>query len=171
MNDLLKSRRRTSGMACLLIVFGLTSFWVRSFDHAATPIPRQVVFDRERWGVGLSFARIDHPVDRFYSHDGCLVWETLQSNIPLIVEDIVSVWMNAFRTHSPDIRDSSESWTWHWRWYGFTNGQFRFSGPYEFQLARWTIPYWSIVIPLTLLSVYLLLSKSKQPNSSTASQP
>jgi hypothetical protein len=30
----------------------------------------------------------------------------------------------------------------------------------------WLIPYWSIVIPLTLLSAWLLLSKAARPKSS-----
>lgn len=32
----------------------------------------------------------------------------------------------------------------------------------------WVIPYWHIVIPLTLLSAYLLLSKTKQPTGPQA---
>ena len=31
----------------------------------------------------------------------------------------------------------------------------------EFRIERWAIPYWSLVIPLALLSTYLLLSKPR----------
>jgi len=51
---------------------------------------------------------------------------------------------------------------------------------YRYQLAtrpspivHWNIPYWSIVLPLTLLSAYLLLSKprSKSNQSDDAQNP
>lgn len=55
------------------------------------------------------------------------------------------------------------SWYWHWQAWGFRFGHCDVSG---FEIVTWQVPYWSVVIPLTLLSAYLLLSKprqSKQP--------
>ena len=42
---------------------------------------------------------------------------------------------------------------WDWQWCGFGSGHVP-SGAY-----LWVLPYWSIVVPLTLLSGYLLLSR------------
>ena len=37
--------------------------------------------------------------------------------------------------------------------------------------AAWVVPYWSLVLPLTLLSGYLLLIKPKKLNRSTPNPP
>ena len=47
-------------------------------------------------------------------------------------------------------------------WQGFSS---TFGGSRDF---KWLIPYWSVVLPLTLLSAYLLLSK---PRLKTAKPP
>ena len=38
-------------------------------------------------------------------------------------------------------------------------------------ITAWIVPYWSIVIPLTLISVYLLLSKPRVPSPKKTSDP
>ena len=43
-----------------------------------------------------------------------------------------------------------------WEWRGFASGEW--SATF---VRLWTVPYWSIVMPLTLLSAYLLLSKTR----------
>jgi hypothetical protein len=35
----------------------------------------------------------------------------------------------------------------------------------------WLIPYWSVVIPLTLIALWLLLSKPRKPNQDKITQP
>lgn len=46
----------------------------------------------------------------------------------------------------------------HWEWMGFAKGECS-----TMFVRLWTVPYWSIVIPLTLLSAYLLLIKPPIP--------
>jgi hypothetical protein len=55
------------------------------------------------------------------------------------------------RLDAPDI-------IWHWRWHGFGSGDW----PSHYT-TLWVIPYWSIVLPLTLLSAYLILWKPRKP--------
>ena len=60
---------------------------------------------------------------------------------------------------------------WHWQLLGFDFGAASFeaftkaqTGTFRQRDEIWQIPYWSIVLPLTLISLWLLLSK---PRSST----
>lgn len=50
---------------------------------------------------------------------------------------------------------------WHWRWqwsqFDFGKGQAYGDAP----MFVWVVPYWSILIPLTVLSAFLLLTKPK----------
>jgi hypothetical protein len=57
--------------------------------------------------------------------------------------------------------------TWHWRWCGIGSG--KNSDGCE-DISFWVIPYWSIVLPLAILSGYLILWKPRtkrkeQPNA------
>ena len=52
---------------------------------------------------------------------------------------------------------------WHWKWCGF--------GVYDWAsepVRAIEIPHWSVVLPLTVLSAYLLLIKPRQDRHSTA---
>ena len=52
---------------------------------------------------------------------------------------------------------------WHWKWYGF--------GVYDWvnePVRAIEIPHWSVVLPLTILSAYLLLTRTHQDGHSTA---
>ncbi|MDB5348609.1 MAG: hypothetical protein JWP89_6986 [Schlesneria sp.] len=57
--------------------------------------------------------------------------------------------------------------SWNYRWCGFRSGKFQLTagGPglsiLYGELARWAIPHWAMVIPLTLLSAYLILRKPR----------
>ena len=54
---------------------------------------------------------------------------------------------------------------------GFDFGAGRSHGAGIVRTERWAAPYWSIVMPLTFLSAYLLLSKPRvrQPDSASES--
>lgn len=57
-----------------------------------------------------------------------------------------------------------------WRrdWAGFHCGTGNFSSGENVLVQDATVPYWSIVVPFTLLSAYLLLSKPRASTSSNA---
>lgn len=54
-----------------------------------------------------------------------------------------------------------------WRWCGFAAGELNVSSADRFNHTMWIIPYWSLVIPLTALSGYLILSKPRKQTRST----
>jgi hypothetical protein len=57
-------------------------------------------------------------------------------------------------------------------WAGFHYGNGRHhSWHEEKRIAIWFIPYWSIVCPLTIISLWLLLSKPRQSTSKKVSEP
>ena len=53
-----------------------------------------------------------------------------------------------------------------WRWHscGFEAGEFHDLEMPIWRMSWWNTPYWSLVIPLTLLSAWLLLSNSRSSN-------
>ena len=58
---------------------------------------------------------------------------------------------------------------WRWKWLGFQFGQ----GEEIFQtpIGFWIIPYWAIVIPLLLISAYLLLTRPCKPAQTKNTSP
>lgn len=160
MHELLRTRRRKCGAVALLMTCALTSAWMRSFSSSPSPLPRQFVFHRETCRPGIWFRRVDQTVDRFYSKDATLVWETLRANAPMMVSDLVGVWVNATDLNIPDLAPGNDAWQSHWKWCGFESRDLHLQeARYTFQLRRWTLPYWAIVVPMILLTVFLLLSK------------
>jgi len=69
----------------------------------------------------------------------------------------------------------SDHLKWSRRWCGFGFGQFdeRLVGMMVRHGTRpfWSIPYWSIVLSLTLISAYLLLSMPRKSNQNKISEP
>ena len=55
---------------------------------------------------------------------------------------------------------------WTFEWCGFGCGESHLN-----HLQIWTIPYWSITIPLTALSAFLLLSKPRQSTQKKTLEP
>jgi hypothetical protein len=61
--------------------------------------------------------------------------------------------------------------TWHYRIWGFGCAEYLESRANGSRLIFWQIPYWSIVIPLTVLSAFLLLKKPKTSNLKQINEP
>lgn len=57
---------------------------------------------------------------------------------------------------------------WRWDWAGFQFGAANSKKMTEVRMDIWTIPYWAVVVPLTLLSTFLLLSRRRVLNSEPA---
>lgn len=63
-----------------------------------------------------------------------------------------------------------------WHFVGFVSGTTKHQPPstsnmiYAVQTIAWAVGYWTIVVPLTLLSAWLLLSKPKQRKPSVEQQ-
>ena len=75
--------------------------------------------------------------------------------------------------HSPDPFESNYEVEWQWDWAGFTFGaeQFRPGVMPLHRLEIYAIPYWSIVIPLALLSAYLILWKPRKVGAGQKCEP
>jgi hypothetical protein len=92
--------------------------------------------------------------DLLFSSEGVLAWTRISENraqgaIPL------PKWET---NHDSDrwLIPSNPKIEWDWKWNGFG-----MSGPYMQRSACRMIPYWSIVLPLTAISAWLLLSKPR----------
>lgn len=129
------------------------------------------------------------PVDIGFGNDylGCHEVE-LRHNVVLwgrykpvgnVVLNTVNQWLvrpRTARSMLQSLHATTDNTTWEWRWNccGFDFG--RASDPSNrtlggVQVSLWVIPYWSIVIPLTLFSVYLLLSKPRQSTPKKLIEP
>jgi hypothetical protein len=56
--------------------------------------------------------------------------------------------------------DGDLHFEWRWKYLGFDSGQLRHN---KLSATFWIIPYWSIVVPLTALSAWLLVIKPRKP--------
>ena len=74
-------------------------------------------------------------------------------------------WMEV-RRNAP-AEDSESGLIYHWQWYGFGVGHSVHADEDTF----WNIRFRSIIIPLTLLSAYLLLTKSCPTNQRKLAEP
>jgi hypothetical protein len=98
------------------------------------------------------------------SADGAVSWSRLWP----IMEPRPSRWLYKHNPVSPD-STPNPNLNYHWRFSGlgfeFSANSFLESSivpPYTQEVATWQVPYWSIVIPLTLLSAWLLFSKPRK---------
>ena len=66
-----------------------------------------------------------------------------------------------------DVTPPGDPMIWRFRCCGFASGyELRTAGALNERVDLWIAPYWSVAIPLTILSAYLLLSKPRQPRQS-----
>lgn len=79
----------------------------------------------------------------------------------------------AFQTFAGDTCDPFRWSTagWHARWGGFQFAEATINPPDVGKLAIWIIPYWSLVIPLTVFSAGLILWRPRQTPFSSEKKP
>jgi hypothetical protein len=138
MREFFRGWRRKVGIVALVMACAVGGMWCRSF----------LVDDSFGWGDSAP----DLPI-WFTSNDGMLImiaeipigWGTFRPSLSMWDTEESKPW-NEFLP--PDMK-------WSFQWCGFGYGWA------EFQFV--TFPYWSIVIPLALLSAYLLLWKARKP--------
>lgn len=150
--------RRKAGVVTLVITLLVARAWTKSHVE-------QSLLSFQRGKDASSF-------ERLLSVDGCLVWEKTKSNRPLqIYPDclLATVENRACGILLEDVR-----YHWRWQWCGFGSGDYRHEE--QFQLPGLTlpgqfwvsinalfVPYWSFVLPLTLVSAWLILWKPRKP--------
>ena len=138
-----KPWRRKFGVLTLLLACAFMGLWIRSFRRGdfVTTEPVQRVSFRGRLFIQRL---VDAKMSRFlFAYDS---------------ED---------DRHTSDVyEDPHFAELWSWRWCGFAAGTTAIKMAPDGTLSKWNsvqylIPYWSIVIPLTSLSAWLVLSKPR----------
>lgn len=152
MREFFKPWRRKAGCVTLVMACVFMGVWVRSEITADWFYFSSGEFTNE----GLISFRGNLICNRFRHSD--------KTGTPreVIVERGESVWEFLF-AHQLSNDDPFE-WQQSWNICGICK---RETAAPEFRLTALTIPYWSIVVPLTLLSAYLLLSKLRRTTPKT----
>jgi len=154
MGDFFKGWRRKAGVATLVMACVLAAGWIRSIDtqdRLATEITPKC--------IGM-----------FWSGESCLSISLAWSNDSDIAwaKAVMLIHFSNFTYFT--IMDSRESNLGSWpTGFGFFRKE-GISGGDE-QTLGLLAPYWSVVIPLSLLSAYLLLGKPGTPAPKTTVEP
>ena len=138
MGDIIKGWRRKTGLFLLVLAMPLATGWVRSFN----------VRDEVLFSLGARF-------DRFESFDGTLCW--MRTNREY---STASIDRNSFTIlkHERVDRWSKIGFDRRWKWVGFEFGATTYHEPWSPSYFEfWVVPYWSLVLPPTLIAAYLLL--------------
>ena len=147
MGDFFHGWRRKIGVVMLVLACVFAVGWVRSI----------IVADIISWANRIN------TYDLFISAEQQLSWQTTYD-----VEGLQIITLPAWQSSTLDytVPDNDDDQTiWRWRILGFELGEFPPQMTGDSSLARFcSFPYWSIVIPLTLLSAYLLLSQPRSPH-------
>ena len=159
MDDFFKSWQRRIGIVLLVMACMVTAGWVRS----------PFVTDTVSYATGTYSMHIWFSADGSFGliRDGCDSEKFFKKH-PDLKLAVAGPNFPAWQTMKSGIIDLSTV-KWQWRWMGFDVGENE-----EDDGHWWTyvsIPYWSIVIPLTLISSWLLLSKRRQTTSKKFAEP
>ena len=154
MGQFFRGWRRKAGVVTLLMACVFMTGWVRSFGFHD-----EVSFNTTELTDSLS------------SHLGCLYWMRVRlhrsDNLPFLKR---FHWQNA-RLQALQVwkeEDAGLHWKWHFLGIGVRNLSRSNGEPYY---SFFVITYWSIVLPLTLLSAILLLSKPRKSTPSKITEP
>ncbi|WP_010581632.1 hypothetical protein [Schlesneria paludicola] len=148
MGEFFRGWKRKLGVVTLLLACGFLAAWVRSQSS-----------------LDALFRLNQTNTHGVISVHGRVSWERIWP----IRNPRPSRWL--YRVNDqPGLEESWEGYELHWRVAGlgfdfsaFCNEEVVASGPRWIQeFESWTIPYWAIVLPLTLLSAHLLLGKSRE---------
>jgi hypothetical protein len=165
--------RRKTGLILLAMALALTVFWMRSYELYDTA---SVLCPMAHHRIDSELGRLLWQCDRPSSTDARRLnrttfnWMTLHNPDPSL-----PVAEGAFDSlHEYDV-----DWQWKWSQFNFGAGRERAEpvtldlysdsegGPsklkaiFDYRKA-WAAPYWSLVLPLTLLSAYLMFGKRRR---------
>lgn len=169
MGEFLKGSRRKTGLLTLILALVFTSQWLSSILPPPS-LQFRLLFDRDTYKVATAFSHTNHTIDRLSSKKSSIVWETFHAEGPMLVSnDSIGLWINATDANMPNLGNDEEVWIWNWRWCGFAVGEYHLDRPFAFSVTTWRIPYWSVTIPLTLISLWLLLPS--KPRKSPEKKP
>ena len=158
MTDIFQGWRRKIGLTTLLLAIVCMSGWVRSFttgDFVTFPASKQ------KTNAGVLFT-----LGGLLSSNGMIVWDTMyeESTDPndfnVDVGSAYPSWGTA-PGDKPNLNDPKLKWRWRWNGLGVCDFDAeRTEGVWGSTLV---VPYWMISIPLTVISVCLILPRSRKP--------
>ena len=151
MGDFIKGWRRKTGLLTLMIALVFMGAWARSVS----------VMDAVQIRSGM------YTMEHCVSVDHSLVWGRLRAEDSRSII-VFPVW-EASKASNLDAFLDRANLRCSWRRCGFGVGEMK-AGPAD-RHTIWVIPYWVIVIPLTLLSAYLLLAKPRTSTPMTIPDP
>ena len=166
MSDIFQGWRRKFGLTTLLLALVFMSGWVRSLntgDHLSFP-------PEVRKTTSTSIIHLDE----LYSASGLMMWGRSfeESTDEINPNELRSRLAYPFWvTVSPTTNLDDPQLKWRWRWCGFGICEYndqRVVGVWESILV---VPYWMITIPLTLISAFLILPRSRKPTERTKEGP
>ena len=156
-----KPWRRKIGVMTLLLACALTLVWMRS----------NLVRDELTICSPSSWLELNWH-DELASLDGSLCWYRYRldpdhggigASSPFYFQ---STPVTDYRGSSPRIEDTLK-WQWEWAGFGFGAGGTHLVG---MSAKAWMVPYWSLILPLTLISSWLLCSKSRPTKPQSISE-
>ena len=155
MGDYFKPLRRKIGVVTLLLACVFMAGWVRS----------QTIKDE------FTINRIEGVFHHLTSNCSRLAWKTVTIRNPKTHRYISPFYFArpADVDHLYRGRISPEAWKWRWQFWGFEFGRFTSSLSHDEKI--YVVPYWSITVPLTLLSFWLLLLKPSKSTSNKFTDP
>ena len=170
MREFFRGWRRTLGVFTLVLSCMAMAGWLRS----------QSVLDR-------FFFSQQHSMHAMFSMDGVVSWRRLTP----FSDNLSAGWSERPKWISSELTENSINnykiywddgvvhWHWHWQCSGFDFGAASFESLSQVpgnanwmrRVEIWQAPYWSITIPLTLMSLWLLLSKPRPKNPKHITEP
>jgi len=161
MGEFFHGWKRKIALLTLLMALVAMAGWVRSGIEADTVIVnrRYIQFIVASFDGRLTFARAaTHEPDEIMPP---ILWgsEGLEA---FLLNEVDQYGMFKFR-------DEPNCKKWRWKWAGYHLATLNL--PQDFNILSCCLPYWSITVPLTLLSVYLLLTKPRQSSQKKTDEP
>ena len=169
MREFFRGRRRKVGVVTLLMACMFTTGWVRSFGRQETIhiCPWRSVFVVVSSDGNVGFAQCCYD-----THD-----VAISKSITLFRSSLKRFNVGWSTENILELHNQGEWWTgsqseWHWKLNGFCVGQASHTTQSdEHDVSHLMFPYWSIVILLTALSAFLLLSKPRPSTQKKTPEP
>ena len=155
MREFFRGWRRKIGCVTLLMSMGFMTLWVRSLSFVDA--------------VSIPIAK--HTLLNVSSDDQSVICETQGIEFRELTWDFLQ-WDSGPRVVTTPDGKYGIHWLWKWHGFGVGDGIAFPDIPPSFSPATiCSFPYWSLVVPLTLISLWLLLPKRRKSPSKTNAEP
>ena len=169
MGEFFKGWRRTTGCVTLVMACVAMSGWIRSSIHTDC---LERIHCHSRYAVASRFGFVSLLYQK-WPDDSATPWGATRFRIWSVADSPQPDKDGVLQPYDPAY--GAKVLNWRWRWVGFygSSGSSDTTGKAGSQLLQFEyrmVHYWSITIPLTLLSAYLLLVKPRVGKAPVAQQ-